>query len=58
VFKEKSTGVIMGTMNNIHPSLKVEVVLVPDGQAVVTADEKCDRALPFFSLPQSPVPRP
>lgn len=57
VFVEKSTGNIIGTMNNVYPSLKVEVVLVPDGEAIVTADTKCEKGLPYFSLPQSPVVR-
>lgn len=57
VFVEKSTGNIMGAMNNIYPSLKVEVVLVPDGEAIVTADTKCEKGLPYFSVPQVAVER-
>jgi len=57
VWREKSTGVIYKTENNVHPDLRVEFVDVKDGECMAVVDERIEGSMPFQSNPVSPRPR-
>jgi hypothetical protein len=54
VFVDKRGFSVIAT-NNIIPNLKVEVVVVPDGQSIVRAEEALEGSLPFESY-VTPLP--
>lgn len=57
IWREASTGRIMRVDTNVATDLKVEVVVVKDGECIVGVDEKIEGTYPFGGKIVGPTPR-